>query len=194
MGHTSFTDRLNVLDAGECRALLRIAAEAIRGGLDGRAPVVDVDRLTPALRRYGATFVTLKIDDALRGCIGSLEASRFLAVDVAENAYQAAYRDPRFPPLDTEELASLYIHISVLNPAEPMTFASEADLAGQLRCGVDGVILDDNGCRATFLPAVWASIDDPREFLRHLKLKAGLAPTHWSPTVKAWRYTTRSIS
>lgn len=193
MGLTSFTDPSEPLDAAECRALLHIARDAIRGGLSGRRPTVDPAGLTPALRRQAATFVTLKIKRALRGCIGTLEAHRFLAVDVAENAFHAAYGDPRFPPLGDGELGVLHVHISVLHPAEPMRFASEADLVRQLRAGVDGLILDDNGRRATFLPAVWESVSDPREFLRQLKLKAGLPADHWSGTVKVLRYTTRSI-
>lgn len=177
------------------QALLRIAADSIRYGLThGRPLPVVVERQPAALRAPGAAFVTLEKAGQLRGCIGTLEAHQPLAADVAENAFNAAFRDPRFPPVREEELDTLEIHISVLTPPEPLSFTSEADLLAQLRPHRDGVILQDGWHRGTFLPSVWDSLPQPREFLTHLKLKAGLPPDYWSATLRAWRYGTEVIT
>lgn len=184
----------DVLDATGRRALLDVARDSIRGGLAGRRPDLNAEDFSAALRVPRATFVTLEIERALRGCIGTLEAHQPLALDAAENAYAAAFRDPRFPPLVHAEFERVELHISILNPAVPMRFVSEPDLLGQLRPGVDGLILSERGRRATFLPAVWESIEDPWEFLAHLKVKAGLPADYWSETIEVSRYTVTSVS
>jgi AmmeMemoRadiSam system protein A len=129
----------------------------------------------------------------LRGCIGSLEAYRPLVEDVAHNAYAAAFSDPRFTPLSETELIDVEFHISVLTPAAPMHFESEADLLSQLRPGIDGLVLEDAGHRGTFLPSVWESLPDAAQFLQHLKMKAGLPADYWSDNLKVSRYTSESF-
>jgi AmmeMemoRadiSam system protein A len=177
------------------REMLRIADRAIRYGLQhGRPPAIDISLLDPALQAQRASFVTLKENGRLRGCIGSLEAYRPLALDVNDNAFNAAFRDPRFPPVNEAEVDRLDIHISVLSPPEPMSFTDEADLLRRIRPGVDGLILEDRGRRGTFLPSVWEELPDAVSFLRHLKLKAGLPPDWWSDTLKLWRYRTEEFS
>ncbi len=177
------------------RQMLAIADASIRYGLQhGRPPALDMDGLDPALQEQRASFVTLKEGGQLRGCIGSLEAYRPLALDINDNAFNAAFRDPRFPPVGPAEVDRLDIHISVLTPAQPMQFVDEADLLAQIRPGVDGLILEDRGGRGTFLPSVWEELRDPVEFLRHLKLKAGLPPDWWSDSLRVWRYQTEEFS
>ena len=177
------------------REMLEIAAQSIRYGLQYDAPPrIDISGLDPALQAPRASFVTLKEQGRLRGCIGSLVVYRPLALDVNDNAFNAAFRDPRFPPLSADELPLIDIHISVLSPPEPMHFVDEADLLAQIRPGVDGLILEDRGQRGTFLPSVWEELPDPVEFLRHLKLKAGLPPDWWPDTLKVERYTTEEFS
>lgn len=194
MALTSSNNLADALDAAERRALIDVARTAIGGGLEGRLPrSKSLDAYTPALRVHAATFVTLEIGGALRGCIGTLEAFQPLIVDTAENAYSAAFRDPRFPAMTVREFAEVDIHISVLGVPEPMTFTSERDLVAQLRPGIDGLILNERGRRGTFLPAVWESLPDPREFLGQLKLKAGLPGDYWSDTIEVSRYTAASI-
>jgi AmmeMemoRadiSam system protein A len=117
-----------------------------------------------------------------------------VVTDVAENAFAAAFRDPRFPPLTQAELQGLEIHLSILTPAQPLEFSSEDELIAQLRPGVDGLILEDEGQRGTFLPSVWESLSEPASFLRNLKIKAGLSADHWSPSLQVERYTTESFS
>ncbi len=182
-------------DAESRRILLAVAAESIAQGVRQGTPLgVDADSYPEDLRAPGACFVTLRKQGELRGCIGSLEAYRPLVSDVADNAYAAAFRDPRFSPLRDEELAELDLHISVLGPAEPLTVRDEADLIRQLRPGVDGLILQDRNRRGTFLPSVWESLPDPTEFVRHLKRKAGLDDDYWSDSMQVWRYSTESFA
>ena len=141
------------------------------------------------LRRPGASFVTLHLDGELRGCIGSIEAHRPLGEDVARNARAAAYRDPRFPPVATEEIPRLQVEVSVLSPREPLLAKSESDALAMIRPGIDGICLDYGDLRSTFLPQVWESLPEPGEFLGELKRKAGLPRTFWHPDLRLSRYT-----
>jgi AmmeMemoRadiSam system protein A len=185
----------NSLNTQARTVLLGVARDSIHKGLTEGCPLsADPDDYPAELRQQRASFVTINLDGQLRGCIGHLKAVQALVQDIAENAFAAAFRDPRFPPLNAEEFPPLDVHISVLSPAEPMTFSSESDLIAQLRPGVDGLILEDGAAHGTFLPSVWDSLPDPRDFLAHLKNKAGLSSRHWSPDVKVLRYRTESFS
>lgn len=140
------------------------------------------------LEQPGATFVTLTQNGNLRGCIGSLEAHRPLGTDVCQNALAAAFRDPRFPPMAGHELATTRVEVSLLSPQQPMQFTDEADALAQLRPGIDGVVFACGPYHSTFLPQVWAQLPEPRQFMAHLKRKAGLSENFWSPEVKLHRY------
>jgi AmmeMemoRadiSam system protein A len=182
------------LGPAERRALLDLARASIRHGLAEHRPLaIEPLDYPAALREPRAVFVTLNREGQLRGCIGHLQACQALAQDVAENAYAAAFRDPRFPPLAADELADLEVHISVLSPPEPLAVASQAELLERIRPGVDGLILEDDGHRGTFLPAVWESLPRPADFLRHLKVKAGLPPDYWSDALRVSRYTAEAF-
>lgn len=184
-----------VYDAAQRATLLAAAARSIACGLVRGVPLaLDPGAYPAPLRAIRATFVTLDLDSALRGCIGVLDAVRPLIEDVARNAFAAAFEDPRFLPLQADECPRSTIRISVLATPEPLAFASESALLSQLRPGQDGLILAERGRRSTFLPAVWAELPDPELFLEHLKRKAGLPGGYWSDTVQAWRYTAESFS
>lgn len=184
-----------VYSEAEQSELLHVAQASIAAGLQtGQSLAVNAADYPAPLTEKHASFVTLKKDSALRGCIGSLEAYRMLVEDVAHNAFAAAFRDPRFPPLQQQEFEALEIHISVLGTPEPVTFASEQELLENLRPEVDGLILQERDTRGTFLPSVWESLPRPDDFLKHLKMKAGLPAEYWSKTVRVWRYTTESFS
>jgi AmmeMemoRadiSam system protein A len=146
------------------------------------------------LRESRATFVTLRLDGELRGCIGTIDARRPLGEDVAANARAAAYRDPRFPPVGDAERAALEIEVSVLSPRMPLAAASEAEALAQLRPGVDGVYFQYGSASATFLPQVWENIPDPRDFLDALRHKAGLPAGFWHPDVRLSRYTVEKFA
>ena len=167
------------------KVLLRLARGAIEHQLLGK-PRGQLD--LPWLRQAGATFVTLTKNDELRGCIGSLEPARALGEDVAQNALAAALRDPRFPPMSAAEWPHCRVEVSLLSTPKPLRFADEADLLAQIRAGEDGLILQCEGRRATFLPQVWEDIGDKKLFLAHLLKKAGLAPDTRLTRCKVSRY------
>ncbi len=178
--------------------LLDLAKASIQHGLQTGCPIqLNLDNYPAELIEPRATFVTLRTNhstDALRGCIGMLEAVRPLAKDIAENAFSAAFRDPRFPPLEAYELENLKIHLSILTPAEPVWFSSEQDLLSQLQPDIDGLILEEGRRRGTFLPSVWEVLPEPEQFLRNLKQKAGLPGDYWSENIRIHRYRTEIIN
>jgi AmmeMemoRadiSam system protein A len=156
-----------------------------------------------ALAKREATFVTLEREGTLRGCIGTLTALRPLGVDVVRNARLAA-RDPRLPPIEEVEVASLRITVTVVSPAEPIAVRAFASLLEHLRPGEDGLTLRDRGGRrATFLPSVWSHLPEPDRFVAAL-LRKGRWPQHlWSAELRsaAWpedlaaeRYTAASFA
>lgn len=175
-------------------ALLNVAVSSIANGLNTGSPRrVNRNAVDPVLSENGACFVTLKKDGRLRGCIGSPEAHQPLIDDIAQNAFRAAFKDPRFPPLESSELSSLSLSISILSPQSEMNIKDEADLLAQLRPGEDGLVIADGGRRALFLPSVWTQLPDRTTFLQHLKKKAGLPIGHWSPGFRAWRFSAHEI-
>ena len=143
----------------------------------------------PWLKRDGASFITLKREGRLRGCIGTLRAHRTLVEDVKANAVAAAFRDPRFTPLTADEFAGVAVEISVLSGLESLRFTDEQDALRQLRAGVDGVVFQFGHHSGTFLPQMWEDYKEPADFLAHLKYKAGLPPDFWDSEVKLARYT-----
>jgi len=183
------------LDPAARRQLLRTAATAIECGLGlvAAAPP-DTAGLPEDLRQSRASFVTLTIEGDLRGCRGTLDPARPLALDVWRNAQATAFRDPRFAPLTRQEWLRVDLEISVLSLREPMLVRSEDELLRRLVPGRDGLVLAWRGASATFLPKVWDQLREPREFVRHLKLKAGWGAAFWSEEIEAWRYETELIS
>lgn len=129
-------------------------------------------------RRHG-TFVILIIGGHLRGCIGSLSGTNPLAEAIPRNAVNAAFRDPRFGPLSSDEFQRVHIEVSILTEPQPLAYADGRDLPGLLRPDIDGVILAKGAASATFLPQVWEQLPDAGEFLSHLCLKAGLSGDAW---------------
>lgn len=169
------------------KILLPLARSVIAGALGKPGPSIDESQ--PWLHAKGASFVTLTMNQHLRGCIGTLEAQRPLLLDVKANAYAAAFRDPRFSPLTIAELDTTKIEISLLSPQQPLTFKNEADALAQLRPDVDGVVFKYGHYRSTFLPQVWEQLTDATTFMAHLKHKAGLSPEFWHDDVELYRYT-----
>ena len=182
------------LNKEQQQCLLALAKSSIQHGLaTGKPLAVNLADFPAELTEHRATFVTLQKHQQLRGCIGMLAAVRPLVEDIAENAFSAAFQDHRFPPLAANELDELDIHLSILTPSEPILFSSEQDLLSQIQPNIDGLILQEGNLRGTFLPSVWEQLPEPKQFLRHLKQKAGLPPDYWSETIKVYRYHTEII-
>jgi len=189
--HTKHTDNMPaeriITHEHKGRILLPIARGVISDALGKQSQSVDESQ--PWLHDKGASFVTLTMNQHLRGCIGSLEAHRPLLMDVKANAYAAAFRDPRFSPLTIAELDTTEIEISLLSPQRQLSFKDEADALAQLQPEIDGVVFKYGRYRSTFLPQVWEQLTDATTFMAHLKHKAGLHPEFWHDDVELYRYT-----
>ena len=166
-------------------ALLTLARSAIAEKL-GLSRLEAMSHAT--LEHPSATFVTLKQAGQLRGCVGSLQRRRALRDDVQANAVAAAFRDPRFAPLEASELPDTSLEVSLLSPEERIEAKSEEELITRLRPGIDGVILQYGHHRATLLPQVWQQLHDGHDFLAALKAKAGLPQDFWSANLIVSRY------
>lgn len=185
--------------------LLNVAWEAIKRGVaSGELWLPELEQAPAVLQAPGASFVTLYTrarqmtgrNDrrALRGCMGSLEPCRALLQDVAHNAFNSALRDTRFAPVQQSELGGIELELSLLSPLVPLQFRDEADLLRQIIAGVDGLALECESYRATFLPSVWEQLPGVDEFWIQLKRKAGLAADFWSPQLRCWRYRVLKIT
>jgi AmmeMemoRadiSam system protein A len=164
------------------KILLRLARQTITEELGQQAtdPVTEEELEAPELRQRCGVFVTLKLDNLLRGCIGSLLGLEPLTAGVRRHAINAALRDNRFPLLTVNELAEVIIEISVLTPPKNLNYTDSKNLINSLRPDIDGVILKiSQGGGATFLPQVWEQLPEPETFLNQLCLKAGLPADSW---------------
>ena len=175
--------------------LLRLARSSIEYGLvHGEPQLIQYDELSAVLREPTATFTTLRIDKELRGCRGTLKATRPLAEDVSWTAFQAAFEDPRFNPVAEHELTAISLEVSLLSPMEPLPVTDEADLLSKLTPGTDGLVILAHGRSATFLPTVWGQLPEPQEFLAALKAKCGVKRDFWSDEFEFLRYRTTSYA
>jgi AmmeMemoRadiSam system protein A len=174
----------------EQRRLVELARETVRRGLDGDLGWLPRPHtLTSPLLEQRATFVTLRRQEELLGCIGSIEPRRILAHDVVANARAAAFDDPRLPAVTRTEFTVMSVKVSVLGPMEPLDVSSFTELERSIRAG-DGLLISDRRRRATFLPSVWSQVPDAGTFLAMLWQKAGLRPRAWSTAIEIWRYET----
>ena len=195
-GAWSFTEAEATRTTEKARqTLLIVAARSIRNGLArSRRPQIKIGTFSYEEEAWRGSFITLKLANKLRGCIGSIQARMPLVADVAWNAYSAAFEDPRFKKLSKAEFSELEISISILGAAGELGFETENDLIRQLRPGTDGLILNSGSKRGVFLPQVWDQAAGPADFLIKLKQKAGLAATFWSDDIKIQRFTTETFS
>jgi AmmeMemoRadiSam system protein A len=143
------------------------------------------------LTQYGASFITLKRNGQLRGCIGSIYPTKPLIIDLIDNARNAAFQDSRFEPLVQEELKNLEITVSLLSSIERINFRDERDLLSKIY--PHGVIIVENDKRAVYLPVVWEQLPEKDIFLNSLKEKAGLPPNYFSRTLEAYKFDTTII-
>ncbi|KPK32196.1 MAG: hypothetical protein AMK70_11035 [Nitrospira bacterium SG8_35_1] len=163
--------------------LLRLARSTIaaRLGINDAAKksIPDSDLADHVFQEHRGTFVTLKIANQLRGCMGCLNPSETILEGVRRNAINAAFNDPRFPALTAPELEQAQIEVSILTNPRGLEYSAGSDLLKKLRPNIDGVIIGRGMARATFLPQVWEQLPVTEDFLAHLCQKAGLAPDEW---------------
>jgi AmmeMemoRadiSam system protein A len=175
--------------AEECRLLFDIARETISATLDGRRFEISLPD-APHLRQPSGVFVTLNLNDELRGCIGCVLPEQPLYLAVAQNAFNAAFRDPRFPPLTRAELEEIEVEISVMTIPEPVS-----DFR-QIEVGRDGLIVRKGGAVGLLLPQVATEYGwDREQFLSYTCAKAGLAPRAWQDeTCRVEKFTAEVLS
>ena len=176
--------------------LLNLARESIQHGLSHGGPLeVDITHFPEqALQETKASFVTLHKHGELRGCIGQLIATRPLVIDIAMNAYAAAFQDPRFPSLTQEEYPHITLDISILSQPKRLAAHTDEEILAEIEPGQDGVIIEKGSRRGTFLPSVWEQLPNPSTFLTHLKHKAGIDENDQSPEIIYYRYQTEILS
>jgi AmmeMemoRadiSam system protein A len=163
------------------KIILTIARNAILEEFDAsyKLDKVNLVREFPSLKNRSATFVTLTKDSGaeindLRGCIGSIMQGRSLLDDIIHNAKAAAFHDPRFSPVNANEIDEIMIEVSILSVPEKIIFKDISDLKKIIIPYKHGVIIRKNFSRAVFLPDVWKKLPDFESFFSHLCRKAGL--------------------
>ncbi len=182
------------LNEANKQILLDVARLSIENGYKTGYPLsVDLREYPSTLIAPAATFVTLYKNHEMRGSTGMLEAILPLAEDIAENAFSAAFKDPRFQPVEKHEIAELDIHLAILSDPMQLYVDSEKELMDVIRPGIDGVIVKEGPHHGNFLPNQWQQLPSKKDFLRHLKSKAGLPPDYWSDSIEFFSYTTEII-
>lgn len=177
------------------KAYLRsIVAKTLERAVAGKHYTPERADYPDVMFNKGASFVTLTKNGELRGCIGSLLPNRAIALDLADNAWQAAMADSRFPPLTPQELKDTKFSVSLLTGYERVKYTDENSLLAQIKPGIDGLVIRDGNRQGLFLPSVWKQIPDKKEFIGNLKIKAGLSPSYWSKDMKIYRFRTVEIN
>jgi hypothetical protein len=164
--------------------VLNAAKSSIEAAVKGEEYIPH--EIPTVLTQYGASFVTLKRNDQLRGCIGSVYPTKPLILDIIDNAKNAAFQDSRFEPLEQEELSDLQLSVSILSSIERIDFKDERDLLSKIY--PHGVILAEGERRAVYLPIVWEQLPDREVFLNSLKEKAGFPPDYFSRALEAYKF------
>lgn len=172
----------------ERKQMLEVAREAIINHHDEKkAPTKKL------FNKTGGVFVSVYVDDQLRGCIGEFD-SKNLQESIAKNAISAAYQDNRFLAIRKSEYNSFTIHINLLSEPKGMNILDVDDLLKKLD-KKPGLIIQKGYSSATFLPSVWEQLPDKEEFLSHLCMKAGLPPSEWkSPEMTFLSYESEEFS
>ncbi len=173
--------KVKELTEEEGKILIKVARDAIEKKLFGYSELdIKEDELKKdVFQKKRGVFVTLTKMGGLRGCIGHILPLLPLIQGVRENAVNAAFKDPRFPPLSKEEYPMIKVEISILTEPSPLFYNSVEELLKKLTPKEDGVIIKKGPYQATFLPQVWEQLPDKKDFLTHLCMKAGLPPTSW---------------
>jgi AmmeMemoRadiSam system protein A len=161
------------LSAADEQLLLHVAREGIEAHFKGKA-ATPVKTDSAVLCENRGAFVSLHRQGQLRGCIGYIEAVKPLLQTVREMAVAAAFHDPRFRPLQADELAGLSIEISVLSPLRLINSTDEIEV------GKHGLYIVNGFNRGLLLPQVATQYHwDRLQFLEQTCCKAGLPPDAW---------------
>jgi AmmeMemoRadiSam system protein A len=184
------------LDKDDRTFLLRLARETMNAVLRGNRPPMPMNvakelkyDIPKFMKERRGVFVTLNMDDCLRGCIGHVMGIMPMLDAVIDNAQAAAFKDPRFTPINADELSVVNIEISVLSPLRKVEAINDIEIPAH------GVLLEKAGAKAVFLPQVAEEQNWDRDtMLTHLALKAGLGADDWRDGASFQVFTSESFS
>lgn len=178
-----------LLGPDESVKLLGIARSAIDAQLSDKVPpAITVDE--ESLNLVAGCFVTIHMNNQLRGCIGNFVSEQPLHREVAQMAVAAATGDPRFYAMSPEDIGHYKLDISILSPLEKI------DDVGQIEVGTHGIYLEKDYCRGVLLPQVATEYGWNRQtFLEQTCVKAGLKTDAWqSPQTDIYIFSAQVIS
>ena len=183
----SFAERYEMLEQRameERRAaeddFVRLARSAVEAIVTAGEPAPPPSELPPEMTERAGVFVSLKKDGALRGCIGTFEpTAKNIAAEILQNAASAALRDPRFPPVQEEELPALVYSVDVLTEPELVSGADDLDAKRY------GVIVEYRARKGLLLPDL-DGVNTVEEQLRIARQKGGIPA---DAPIRIWRFT-----
>ncbi|PID78264.1 MAG: AMMECR1 domain-containing protein [Deltaproteobacteria bacterium] len=179
----------NYIDKQGRKKLLELARNSIKSKLESGKPVIYENFIREFNEKRGV-FVTITKNNRLRGCIGNILPEKELFKAVIDNAVFSAFEDPRFKPIDENEIEECEIEISILTVPEKIDYSHWHDIEKLITPFKDGVILDFGKVQSTFLPQVWQELPDFDDFMGHLSMKAGFQPDGWKknkPVIKIYQ-------
>jgi len=166
------SDELDELTTEQRVRLLQIARKTIFHWVS-RNTMPSLEEEDQRLHSPEGAFVSLHIGDRLRGCIGRFDGGGPLFKTVMEMAVSAAFEDPRFPPLRTDEVPRTDIELSILSPLRVVD-------AGEVSVGNHGLLISQGRARGTLLPQVATQYEWTREeFLSQTCQKGGMDAMAW---------------
>lgn len=191
MPASSYIDSSSLLTETEQNELRNLAMLVITNAVQQHKFILPAASKSKALQQMSANFVTLYIDDELRGCIGCYTSDQPLWQSVCQHAYSSAFEDYRFPPLQEAELMVLRFDISILSGLVAIENTGEQALIVSLVPGVDGLLLKESRRSAIFLPSVWHSLPKAESFVQALKQKGGWPSDYWSANMELFHFHTQ---
>ncbi len=156
---------------------VRLARKAIETYLsEGR---VIQERLTGVFEQKRGVFTTLTKHGELRGCIGFPYPIKRLDEAIIESAIAAATDDPRFPPVQLDEMDEIVVEVTILTPPEKLN-VKPTELPKHVEIGRHGLMVKRGFYSGLLLPQVAVEFGfDAEEFLSQTCMKAGLPPDCW---------------
>jgi hypothetical protein len=182
------------LSLDEGTYLVKLARHAITNYLESRRPLPVPKDVEEKLRQKCGVFVTLNTvtrgTEELRGCIGYPTPELPLVEATIDAAISSATRDPRFSPVEKDELERIIVEVSVLTPPSLIRVKNPRDYPHEVEIGRDGLIVEQGWFKGLLLPQVPIEWDwDCEEFLGHCCMKAGLPPEAWIlPETKIYKF------
>jgi len=172
------------ISLSEGKELVKLARSSIELSFEKKKPK------TNKFKEKRGVFVTLLLNNQLRGCMGYTEPVKPLGEATIGVARQAAFYDPRFLALQKKELDEIIVEVSVLTLPKLISVKNPKDYSKKIKLGKDGLIAEISPFRGLLLPQVpieqkWTK----EQFLNNLCLKAGLLEDTWkSKEVKIYKF------